>query len=188
LKTTLGNPRWHATLPFFFSFSRNNKISCAAGRGNDLCPEQHSEPALERRPEHDAADRNRYHFTPRHAARHARIITNACPYYPDDPDYKDRSPTAKELKCCAPILEDQIVRIRPQLIVALGNVALEGLRYVFPDSRQLKQFRLKHDIGSVISDTTPPIYPVYHTSSRARVTRGKNEQAEDWRKILQYTR
>lgn len=111
------------------------------------------------------------------------FITNACLYYPDDPQYKDKPPTASELKCCAPILKDQILRIHPQIIVPLGNTALKALRYVFPDSRELRQFRLRHNIGALITDTNPPIYPVYHTSARARVTRGKKEQEGDWRKI-----
>ncbi len=114
------------------------------------------------------------------------FITNACLYYPDDPGYKDRSPTTKELKCCAPMLKDQIMRIKPQLIVTLGNVALKALRYVFPASRQLKEYRLKRSIGEIITDTMPPIYPVYHTSIRGRITRRKEQQAEDWKKIPQY--
>jgi uracil-DNA glycosylase family 4 len=114
------------------------------------------------------------------------FITNACLYYPADANYKDRSPSTAELKSCAPMLKDQISRIQPRLIVTLGNVALRTLRYVFPESRQLKKFRLKRSIGSRITDTTPPIYPVYHTSSRARGTRCKEQQAEDWNKIPQF--
>ncbi len=114
------------------------------------------------------------------------FITNACLYYPADVNYKDRSPGTRELKCCAPILKDQIERIKPQLIVPLGNIALKALRYVFPESRQLERFKLKHSIRSLITDTTPPVYPVYHTSARARVTRSKKDQAADWRKIPQF--
>ena len=84
------------------------------------------------------------------------------------------------------MLKDQIQCIRPQLIVTLGNIALRTLRYAFPESRQLKQFRLKRSIGSLITDTTLAIYPVYHTSVRARATRKKEQQAADWQKIPQY--
>ncbi len=42
------------------------------------------------------------------------FITNACLYYPADVNYKDRSPGTRELKCCAPILKDQVERIKPQ--------------------------------------------------------------------------
>jgi DNA polymerase len=114
------------------------------------------------------------------------FITNACLYYPNDPRYKDKPPTARELKCGAPVLQDQIDRIRPQLIVTMGNTALKALRYIFPQSQQLRRFRLKRDIGALISDTTPVVYPLYHTSSRARVTRSKKAQLADWKKISQY--
>ena len=48
---------------------------------------------------------------------------------------------------------------------------------------QLKNFKLKDNIGEVITDVTPFIYPLYHTSSKARATRPGQKQREDWQKI-----
>jgi uracil-DNA glycosylase len=54
---------------------------------------------------------------------------------------------------------------------------------VFPESQQLGRFVLKSDIGSVIADTPISIYPLYHTSRRAQVTRKREMQKKDWSRI-----
>lgn len=111
------------------------------------------------------------------------FITNACLYYPQDPAYRDAPLSATEKARCATTLEHQIGFIQPRLIVPLGNTALATLRHVFPKSQQLRQFALKRDIGTVITDTPIPIYPLYHTSRRAQVTRNRAMQRQDWSKI-----
>ena len=55
--------------------------------------------------------------------------------------------------------------------------------WIFKNSQKLKSFTLKNDVGKVITDTKPWIYPLYHTSLRARLTRNTEQQKEDWLKI-----
>ncbi|MEA1963776.1 MAG: uracil-DNA glycosylase family protein [Candidatus Aerophobetes bacterium] len=111
------------------------------------------------------------------------FITNAVLCYPLFEWWVDTPPQRKQIKNCFPFLKRQIRIIHPKLIVTLGVTALQAVKYLFPNSTQLKNFKLKNDIGGVITDVTPFVYLLYHTSSRARVTRPKQKQKEDWQKI-----
>ena len=111
------------------------------------------------------------------------FITNAVLCYPLVEDYKDTAPKGREIKNCTIFLRRQIELVNPQLIVTLGSRALRAIKLLFPHSIQLRKYRLKNNIGERITDITPNIYPLYHTSQRARVTRSASEQEEDWQQI-----
>lgn len=116
------------------------------------------------------------------------FITNACIYYPIDKNYLDKPPSKKEIKFSAPILLDQIKRVKPKIIVSLGNAALFALKIIFPNSEQLKHFRLKYKVGNPIVDTKPYIFPLYHTSARARIFRKEKDQKRDWASLRKFMR
>ena len=111
------------------------------------------------------------------------FITNAVLCYPLIEWYTDTPPQGKQIRNCLFFLERQIKIINPKLIVTLGVTALQAVKYLFSKSMQLKNFRLKDNIGEVITDVTPFIYPLYHTSSKARATRSEQKQREDWQGI-----
>ncbi len=111
------------------------------------------------------------------------FISNACICHPVYDGYTDAVPSTREIKNCHFWLEKQIKAVNPKLIVTLGNIPLKSLKLFFKDSKQLKDFVLRNDIGTVITDTKPWIYPLYHTSLRARLTRNTEQQKEDWLKI-----
>ncbi|MBR9678542.1 MAG: hypothetical protein GOU97_04600 [Nanoarchaeota archaeon] len=111
------------------------------------------------------------------------FITNACICHPKFEGYKDKAPSTEEIRNCGFWLKRQISITQPKLIVTLGNNALKSIRYIFPESKQLKNFRLKHNIGEIIKETKPWIYPLYHTSIRARRTRNVQQQKKDWLNI-----
>jgi len=111
------------------------------------------------------------------------FITNAVLCYPLIEWYTDTVPQRKQIKNCLFFLERQIKIINPKLIVTLGVTALQAVKYLFSDSMQLKSFKLRNNIGEVITDVTPFIYPLYHTSLRARATRLGQKQRGDWQKI-----
>jgi len=111
------------------------------------------------------------------------FITNAVLCHPIIAGYKDAPVSAKELKNCLHFLELQIKTIKPKLIVPLGTKSLQAIKYLYPHRIMLKKFQLKNNIGEVITDERPFIYPLYHTSLRARLTRPANKQREDWSKI-----
>ena len=111
------------------------------------------------------------------------FITNAVLCYPLIEWWVDTPPQRKQIKNCLPFLKRQIGIIHPKLIVTLGVTALQAIKFLFPNSMQLKNFKLKNNIGEVITDVTPFIYPLYHTSLRARATRPEQKQRKDWQKI-----
>ena len=111
------------------------------------------------------------------------FITNAVLCYPLIEWWTDTPPQRKQIKNCLFFLERQIKIVNPKLVVPLGVTALQAIKFLFPDSMQLKNFKLKNNIGEVITDVTPFIYPLYHTSSKAKATRPAQKQKEDWKKI-----
>ena len=111
------------------------------------------------------------------------FITNAVLCYPSIEWWTDTPPQRKQIKNCLFFLEKQIRIVDPKLIVTLGVTALQAIKFLFPNSMQLKNFKLKNNIGEVITDVTPFVYPLYHTSSKVRATRPGQKQREDWQKI-----
>ncbi|MBU4070539.1 MAG: hypothetical protein KJ646_06170 [Nanoarchaeota archaeon] len=112
------------------------------------------------------------------------FISNACICHPTYEGYIDRAPSQKEIKNCHFWLERQLKAVNPKLIVTLGNIPLKSLKLFFKNSKQLKNFTLKNNVGVAITDTKPWIYPLYHTSLRARLTRNTEQQKKDWLKIV----
>lgn len=111
------------------------------------------------------------------------FITNAVLCHPIIARYKDTPASTKQLKNCLYFLERQIKTIGPKLIITLGTKPLQAIKYLYPRRITLKKFELKNNIGEVITDEFPFIYPLYHTSLRARLTRPANKQRKDWSKI-----
>ena len=111
------------------------------------------------------------------------FITNAVLCYPLIEWWTDTSPERKQIRNCLFFLERQIKIINPKLIVTLGVTALQAVKYLFSNSMQLKSFKLRNNIGEVITDVIPFIYPLYHTSLKARATRPEEKQRGDWQKI-----
>jgi len=62
-------------------------------------------------------------------SRESVYIANILKCRPDTPgqSYGNRKPTPEEMQTCIPYLHEQIDLIRPELIVALGGTAIEGL-------------------------------------------------------------
>jgi uracil-DNA glycosylase family 4 len=111
------------------------------------------------------------------------FITNVVLCHPITPEYKDAPVSTKELRNCLYFLEKQIKTIDPVLIVTLGTKALQAMKYLYSHRATLRGFHLKENIGDVITGELPFIYPLYHTSLRARLTRPANKQRQDWSKI-----
>jgi uracil-DNA glycosylase family 4 len=111
------------------------------------------------------------------------FITNVVLCHPIIGGYKDTPASTKELKNCLYFLERQIKTIRQKLIITLGTKPLQAIKYLYPHRTTLKKFELKNNIGEVITDELPFIYPLYHTSLRARLNRTARQQREDWYKI-----
>ena len=113
------------------------------------------------------------------------FITNSCLCYLPNIPVNEQHPNVEELKNCHYWLEKQIRIANPKLIITIGRKALESLRRLekFKKSKRLKNFNLKQNIGSIIDDTNPKIYPLYHTSRMGQIHRSLKKQEKDWSKI-----
>ena len=112
------------------------------------------------------------------------FIANAVFCHPLDDTYRDKPPKSVNIKNCSTYLRKLIDTVQPKLLVTMGNSALRAAKYLYPHCKELKKFELnKNNVGTVITENKPAIYPLYHTSWRARGTRKKNEQIEDWKQI-----
>lgn len=115
------------------------------------------------------------------------FITNSCLCYLPNRPVNIQHPTTQEIENCHDFLNKQINIANPKLIITIGKTALESIKKLdkFKNSKQLQNFTLSYDIGSVISDTNPKIYPLYHTARMGQIHRPKQKQKEDWKKIAQ---
>lgn len=111
------------------------------------------------------------------------FITNACLCHPEYEEYKDKPPTSMEILNCQNWLNKQLMIANPCLIVTLGSSALKALKKYYSESAQLNKFKLSRDIGSVVTDMIPYIYPLFHTSRLGRANRSAELQKNDWLRI-----
>jgi uracil-DNA glycosylase family 4 len=97
-----------------------------------------------------------------HELQSYSYITNIVKCRPE----KNRTPTAEEIKNCAPYLEQQIKALTPRVIVTLGKSAMAGLQtigeIVNPKTIDWK----KSEVASYFNfeDTCYPVIPIYHPS------------------------
>ncbi len=82
---------------------------------------------------------------------------------------KDRAPTLDEMQACLPYLRAQIAVLRPQVIVTLGNAALEGLTGLKGITRLRGQWREYDGV---------PLLPTYHPAFLLRG--GGDDTARYW--------
>src|SRR5437879_12741975 len=83
-------------------------------------------------------------------------IANVLKCRPDVPagSFGNRPPTPREMQTCRPYLMEQIAIIKPKVIVALGAVAVEGLRDTRSPTRELR--------GRWNSFNCPPLSITHH--------------------------
>lgn len=104
-------------------------------------------------------------------------IANVLKCRPDMPPGTsgNRRPTAVEMTTCLPYLRAQIESIRPQAIVALGAVAMEGL---FGTTLPMKELRgLWRDFQGI------PTMPTYHPAYLLR-NQANSEKRKVWEDML----
>ncbi|NLZ93982.1 MAG: uracil-DNA glycosylase [Firmicutes bacterium] len=98
-------------------------------------------------------------------------ITGSCKCRPP----KNRNPYKKELTACLPILKQQLVLIKPQVVVCLGLVAVHNL--LDPKAR-LADVR-----GRWFDGPTYRIFPTYHPAAVLRGTVKAEVLVEDFRRV-----
>jgi uracil-DNA glycosylase family 4 len=111
------------------------------------------------------------------------FITNSVIWCDKKLKDKNQTPTNEEVKSGTEILIGQIGAIKPKIIVPLGGKALRAVKYLYAkECPALRSYTLNNNIGEHIKDPHL-IYPVYHTSLRARFSRYEAEQLKDWKAL-----
>jgi DNA polymerase len=111
-------------------------------------------------------------------ARGSVYIANILKCRPDTPGQAsgNRKPTPEEMQTCIPYLHEQIDLIKPQVIVALGATAVEGLLGKTIGIMRLRgQWRTYRGI---------PLMPTYHPAYLLR-NQALNEKRRVWEDMLQ---
>lgn len=106
-----------------------------------------------------------------HLKRSDVYITSVVKWRPPD----NRKPSTREIDLCLPFLERQINIVRPNIIVLLGNTALNSLLD--------KKMKIGRVHGKIISMNGRRYFPTYHPAAGIRATRWKNALKSDF-KIL----
>jgi uracil-DNA glycosylase family 4 len=109
-----------------------------------------------------------------HEIQSYSYITNIVKCRPE----KNRTPTAEEIKNCAPYLEQQIKALQPKVIVTLGKSAMAGLQTIGEIVNSKTIDWKKSEVASYFNfeDTCYPVIPIYHPSYYLRQ---KNALSED---------
>jgi len=110
--------------------------------------------------------------------RAAVFISNAVLCLPLDAHARNRPPTRAELANCAPRLAQTIDVVAPQVVVAMGRVALEALRQFAPHDLQLSHAGRRPVVWG-----SRQLAVVYHPGARSQVHRSWDDQLADWRRL-----
>jgi DNA polymerase len=106
------------------------------------------------------------------------FLTNAVLCNPLDERGRNRRPAPREVHACTYWLARQVAVVDPQLVVALGAVALMALHAVAPHDLRL------HDAGQL---PTPwhgrHLAAAYHPGARATIHRPTARQREDFARL-----
>jgi uracil-DNA glycosylase family 4 len=81
-------------------------------------------------------------------------------------------------KLCAHRLRQTIENVDPWVVVTVGAAALHAVKDI-----EKHRLKLKDAVGSQHPWFGRLLFPVYHTSQRARSTRNEAQQREDWRAL-----
>ena len=114
--------------------------------------------------------------------------TNAVLWCPKIEKPKNINPNEKEVKDGVENLSDQIRKIKPKVIVAMGRKALNALSYCFDNEnlKRSKRIKLKNMVGNLITKMPYKIIPLFHTSPLNIRNRSESEQLEDWQKMARH--
>ncbi len=107
------------------------------------------------------------------------FITNAVLCNPQTPDGHNAQPVAAELANCGTWLRATLDLVAPQLVVALGAVALRALGRV-----EGHDLRVSRDAGRVLSWNGRKLGVLFHPGGRTLARRPLVTQIEDWQRVL----
>lgn len=106
------------------------------------------------------------------------FVTNAVLCNPLDASGRNRRPKASEVANCAAFLRRQVEVVDPEVVVALGVVALEALGRI-----EAHELTLREGCGLSVAWLGRQLVALYHPGRRALVHRDEAAQSEDWRRL-----
>lgn len=107
--------------------------------------------------------------------REQLFITNSVLCNPRENNGNNDTPTKDEIFNCSLFLDMTIELIQPEVVVPLGNVALEALAIILPHF-----ISLKNDVGKLVPWNSRYLFPLYHPGPRALVHRPYDKQLSDY--------
>ena len=127
----------------------------------------------------DQSGRNFERLLAESGLRRAEIfITNAVLCNPRDPDGRNRPPKRTELMNCASHLRAQLLLIVAPVVVTLGATALRSIESVQPHG-----LALAASVAQPVAWNGRVLFPLYHPSPQAFMSRGVSRQIEDYRAL-----
>jgi uracil-DNA glycosylase family 4 len=106
------------------------------------------------------------------------FVTNAILCNPLDGLSRNRRPLISEVRRCLPFLRGQVLAVEPEVVVALGDVALLALGLIEPHSATLRGH-----CGSSMPWFGRILVPLYHPGRRSTVHRLDADQRADWQRL-----
>jgi uracil-DNA glycosylase family 4 len=106
------------------------------------------------------------------------FVTNAVLCNPVDGMGRNRRPRLSEIDRCAGFLRQQLEAVDPEVVVALGGVALAALGRIEPHALSLRE-----RCGAPIDWFGRRLVALYHPGRRALVHRAETEQRADWLRL-----
>jgi DNA polymerase len=106
------------------------------------------------------------------------FVTNAVRCLPLDAAGRNRRPRGAEVRECAAWLAAEVADVGPELVVALGTVALDALARV-----EHHGLVLSEDVGREVAWQGRRLVALYHPGARSAVHRRWEAQVGDWRNL-----
>jgi uracil-DNA glycosylase family 4 len=106
------------------------------------------------------------------------FVTNAILCNPVDPKQRNRRPLTSEVKRCRSYLEAQLEAVQPEIVIALGDVALFALGLIEPHGATLRG-----QVGVDLTWLGRTLVPLYHPGRQSTLHRVDALQREDWRRL-----
>lgn len=103
------------------------------------------------------------------------FITNAVLCNPRNSEGNNDTPNLSEIHNCSVFLEMTISLIKPKILVTLGRIALDSLKFIFSHN-----YSLRENVGTSVLWNNYTLFPLYHPSPRALLHRSLSVQVNDY--------
>lgn len=114
-------------------------------------------------------------------SRDSVFITNAILCNPRAINGNNATPTDSEIRNCSELLQMTINLIKPDIIVALGGIALKALNNIRPH-----KFSLHNNVRQISLWNGYRLFIAYHPGQRAVIHRSLNNQRADFYELSKY--